>query len=401
MNTSAALGTTESDTLAVGPLLPAVLLALGLLFPTSTGGNISNLLYAVHQLLFCALALWLVLRYGAVGTAPQAWLAGLIVVWCAAATALSPFHDLALGALGVYVTMAFLLLLDLSRLDVAWSTVVLRVASLLLILVAVGVLVASAPVTDWMTANYSVAYAELVPMMVLLRKPVFTFGSHSLAGFFYFLVFYLNFESWRVQRRPADLALALACIAAGIFLTSVTAAVLMSVALVLVFFGTGRARWPLFGTLLLAGGVAGWYYRHELADLVAVSNMLTSFESSASGLSGRFGRDGNLLGSLEAIRSLPLRPIGVSASSTVFFGDSGPVEYLLRGSWPLLLAVYGGLALFLWHNLRWRRHALVLFAVTVAFEVGMTVLTYHRFVYFLPFAVMHLNYLATDPRRTT
>lgn len=371
----------------------AFLLLVGLLFPTSLGGTISNGLYALHQAVFIVVATWLVVRHGALGSPLQVWNAVFVAVWCVAATVFAPFQELALGAFGVYALITMLLVLDLSRLEAPSSRAVLRVATVVLLLAAVGVVAGSALVVEVLTGNYALAYPELLPMMMTLRKPVFTFASHSLAGYFYFVLFYLNFESFRAGRRGVDLALAVGCVLGGAMLTSMTAAVLMPLALVLLFLGSGKARWPLFGALALGAGTAAWMFRSQLADLAAVTNLLATFESSGSGLSGRFGQGGNLLNNLELIRTMPLRPIGLSFSSTVFYGDSGPVEYLLRGSWPLLIGVYGGLALFLWRNLLERRHAVLLFLVTVAFEVGMTVMTYHRFVFLLPFAVMHLNQL--------
>lgn len=381
------------EALHAGALLPATLLAAGLLFPTSVAGNISNGLYALHQALFCLIAAWIVVKYDALGSTLQVWNAVLVVVWCVAASVLSPFQDLALGALGVYALMAILLSLDVAHLETPASPRILRALTLVLLVAAAGVVIGNSFVVELLIGNYGLAYPELLPTMMTFRKPVFTFASHSLAGYFYFLLFYLNLESYVARRRRSDLALAVGCVIGGALLTSMTAAVLMPVALVLLFIRSGRARLPLFGALALGLGGAAWIFRGELAQLAAVTNFLATFESSGSGFSGRFGQGGNLLNNFELIRSMPLRPIGLSFSSTVFYGDSGPVEYLLRGSWLLLGAVYGGLALFLWRNLLSRRHALIIFAVTVAFEIGMTVMTYHRFVFLLPFAVMHLNHL--------
>lgn len=384
------------DARGSGRFLLTAVLALGVFFPTSLSGEISAPLLAVHQLVFCAIVFGLSLRRQVFGSTLQLWNACFIVVWCLGVSVISPFRDLAIGAAGVYVTMAALLSVDVSRLEIPPVTRFLRLVTVIVLATAAGVMTGNEWVVRFLTANFSFAYAELLPTMLVLRKPVFTFGSHSLAGFFYFLFFYLNLETYRAYRRRADLALAVGCILAGALLASITSAVLMTAALLLLFVGIGRARWPLFTALALALALTAWRYRGDIGSFVAVSNMLTSLEFEGGGLSGRFGRSGNLLSNLELIRSQPLRPIGFSFSSTVFYGDSGPIEYVLRGSLPLLLSVYGGFALFLWRNLRLRRDALVLFAVTVAFEVGMSVLTYHRFVYVALFAVLYLNSLASN-----
>ena len=59
----------------------------------------------------------------------------------------------------------------------------------------------------------------------------------------------------------------------------------------------------------------------------------------------------------------------------------------------LLLAVYGGLWLFLVTNLADRRSATWLWVWTVLFEIGFTPLQYFRFVAFVPFLVVYLNSL--------
>ena len=376
-------------------LVLIALLGLGFFFPTSRSGNISTGLVVLHQLMFCAIVLWLGLKRDAFGSQLQLWNASFIVVWCTAATVLSPFSELAIGAASVYFTMACLFALDVSHLESFSATALFRGVTVLVLAAAVAVFARNARVDEFLLANYSFAYADLLPTMLALQKPVFTFGSHSLAGFFYFLLFYLSFETYRAHKTGVDLAIAVCCILAGALLASITSAVLMSWALVLLLLRGGRARLPLLGAFALSLVVIAWRFQNEIGDFVAVSNMLAALEFQGSGLSGRFGGGGNLLNNLELIRAQPFRPTGLSYSASLFFGDSGPVEYLLRGSLPLLVGVYGGFALFLWKNLRMRRHAFMLFAVTFAFEVGMSVLTYHRFAYFLVFAVFYLNSLAS------
>jgi hypothetical protein len=75
----------------------------------------------------------------------------------------------------------------------------------------------------------------------------------------------------------------------------------------------------------------------------------------------------------------------------LYLGDSGVVVNALRGSVPLLIAVYGGLWLFLVSNLADRRTAAWIWFCTVLFEIGFTPLQYFRFVAFVPFLVVYLN----------
>jgi hypothetical protein len=116
-----------------------------------------------------------------------------------------------------------------------------------------------------------------------------------------------------------------------------------------------------------------------------------------AGLRARFSEQGNLAGNLAYLREHPFSPIGLTyGSQRLFYGDSGIVLVLLRGSLPLFLMTYFGFAYLLVRNLRLRGDALWLFAVTFAFEIGYTPLQSFRFTAFLPFAMVYLNDLPNE-----
>ena len=71
----------------------------------------------------------------------------------------------------------------------------------------------------------------------------------------------------------------------------------------------------------------------------------------------------------------------------------------LRGSVPLVIAVYFGLYRFLRDNLSDRRHLTPLLSALLLFETGYTVLTYHRLVYLLTFAILYLDCVAPGQPR--
>lgn len=374
-------------------ILPILLLVVGLLFPTSIGGNIVPSLTVVHGALFTAVALWVGLTRGALGTTLQIWNALFIVVWLFAASLVSPFQELAVGALAAYVPIAALYALDLRRLHAVDLAPVLAAATVFVLAAGILVVTGNPAIDRILTRDYAFAYVDLVPNMVTLRKPVFSFGSHSIAAFFYFLLCYLNLETFRVRRRLLHLVLALGCIGIGCFLTSVTAGVMMAWALALVFVAAKGRRLLLAGLLGLGALGVLLFVRQRLGDLRLAADLLTAFASPTNGLLGRYSGGASLLRNVDQLMSQPFRPVGLTFSPTLFYGDSGPLEYLTRGSVPLLLSMYLGLSAMLWRGLRVRRHAMLLFAATMAFELGYSALAYHRYVYLLPFAVMYLNQL--------
>ncbi len=377
-------------------LVPAFLLIVGLFFPTSVRGNIVVSLPVAHAAMFGALCLWIGLTRDAFGSVFQRWIAAFIVAWLLAMTVLSPFRDLAVGAMANYVPLALLFALDLRSMRIARRIDTLLTVTTLAVL-AVGALAigGSLLIRRVIVASYSSGYPDLVANMLLLRKPVFTFGSHAVAGFFYFLLFYLNLETYRARHSVTHLWLATTCVLGGFFLTSVTAGILMTWASALLFLGAKGHRVVLTVCLVGVAALGITFLSQQLGDLRVLAGLLSSFSSQANGLRGRYSAGGNLLSNLEWLRLHPLRPVGLTYSSSLFFGDSGAIEYLTRGSLPLLLAVYGAFTLFLWKGLLNRRHALFLLCATLAFETGFSVMMYHRYLYLLTFTVLYLNHLSS------
>ena len=112
-----------------------------------------------------------------------------------------------------------------------------------------------------------------------------------------------------------------------------------------------------------------------------------------TGFLGRYGSQGNNLNNFAYVSAHPFRPVGLTAAGNLFIGDSGPVEYLIRGSVPFVILMYGGLFLFLQRNVRSKADLATLFVAILAIESGFTSLTYLRMLYLLPFAVIYLNSL--------
>lgn len=381
-----------------GWLLPVVLLLFGLLLPSSRGGVISTPLVVLHALsMVVIVAVDWAMRQRTVPVG-RTWNSTAILVIVTGATFLAPFPDLAVGGLIPYVALAALLWASVRGYHAAESVRRVFVA-LNVIALAAGILVVggSEPVRDLLVRGYSIAYPELVANMTLWRKPVFTFGSHSVAAVCYYLIFYLNLETYRAEGRRLHLLLAIANVLLGVFLTSMTAGVLMAAAMAqLLWAGRGNRIVPIVALAVLAG--IGLYALNRMEQEIALAEgVRLAFTVEDGGLRSRYAVGGALVGNVQYIMENPLRPIGLAFSPTLFYGDSGPVEYVLRGSVVLLLLVYGGLYAFLRANLAERRHVYHLFGLILLAEIGFTILAFGRFVYLLLFAVIYLNNFGRAP----
>jgi hypothetical protein len=143
----------------------------------------------------------------------------------------------------------------------------------------------------------------------------------------------------------------------------------------------------------------------QIADLPQFAPAVF-LNNDLSGPLARYGRDGELRLAINYVYNHPLSPIGLTAGPLApmevvwtpfrfFIGDSGPLEYLLRGSIPLFFLIYFGLYRFLRRNLVLRSHAWGLFLAILLFESGFSVLSYPRMYYLLPFFVVYLNGVAS------
>ncbi len=376
-----------------------VLVAVGLLWPTSLGANLSVALVVAHLALLCGIV---VLHHWVTGAWPSqgAILTSMgIVAVLFGATMLSPFDRLAPGALAGYGALAMVLTLGTgSAVSVPTAVRVLTVANVALLGVGLCIIVGYQPVQMWLVRWYSFAYPDLVYNMTTWRKPVGPFGSHSIAAVFYYLFFYVQLEAHRSTGRGFHLAIAASNVLVGLALTSVTAGALMGVAgLQLVANALHRPAKavPIAACLVI---VAALVLRSVGDGLDLKTGMALAFTADEAGFRGRYAPGGNLAGTLTYLKENPLRPVGLSESTSVFYGDSGFIEYLLRGSIPLLLLVYGGLGAFLRRNLVRPAHVIHLFAVILVVESGFTMLTYSRLLYLLPVLAWSLNTLALEHR---
>jgi hypothetical protein len=229
--------------------------------------------------------------------------------------------------------------------------------------------------------------------MLAEGKPVLMFGSHSVAGFFFYLLFYVTFQTFAVTRSKLNLVYALSYLGLLTLLFSFTSVVFAAAAMVQIVLHFQWHRSFVAGlvasVLLLAAVFVVPRQMEGIEDLEA--SLLEVTQRQDNGLLGRYSSSGGLMGNLEFIASHPFQPIGLGFSRELWYADSGPVEYLLKGSFPLLFTVYWGAFLFFYRNLRNKRRAVFLFLVFLAFELGYTNLQYIRTQFFLPFLMVYMN----------
>jgi hypothetical protein len=373
-------------------------------FPSSVGGVISRTLTGASLVLTCGLLVALLCLPGGVVPAGLLLATGLgLLGLLGTFTLLSPFTGYSPGVVLIYLAMALLYLVNLRSIGassiVEYAALALSVGSLL---IGLAIVAQVRIVAQILMSYYAAFYPALVPNMVeLLHKPVITFATHSVAGFMIYLLFFMALRAYEIRGRIFFLGLACGHLTLMILLRSTTAAIFASIACVqlgwLVWRRFPRVAGPAFLTALAAPIALGVYFAVRPADVVEAIRTAV-LGDQISGLFVRFRPYGLLAENLNYLSKHPLSPIGVSFSDSLYLGDSGVIVHLLRGSVPFLVAVYGGLFLFLRYNVASRSSAVWLWCVIALFEIGFTPLMYFRFVSFVPLLVVYLNSLESPAR---
>lgn len=380
-----------------------IVAVVGLYLPTSNGGNINDIAKLAYIGGLCTCLVLLILLNGIVS--PYSILTSLLILLSIAlATLVSSLPGLAPGGVIAFVVLALLFMVNLRHLGMSRLIKTTYIGINLVNLVVGWAVVLNVEIADQLLLNlYNDFYPMLLTNMVgWYNKPVLSFGSHSIAGLFMLLFMYLAVRSYIAYRSPVYLLFVLSYVSFLWFLQSVTSLILLAAAAIYCVMAlrptTERSVSYLFLALplvaLLVSALILLNFNEINAALgtgfEAVTRVLTS---PLNGFWGRFSEDGILKQNVAFIAGSWYRPAGLRTDAGLFFGDSGPIEYMVRGSLLLLLSIYGGLFIFLSNNLRRQRTALFLFFLILAAEIGFTHLKYFRLPSLLPFVIVYLNAL--------
>lgn len=374
--------------------LIASLFLIGMYLPTSIGEVRSRAAVAASVALLGILFSVLIFLNG-IGRQSLIWIALSIPAILIACTFVSPLMIVEFGPIYMYCMIGLFCLLRLD--NIRWRPVVGRtflLVNVVNVVMGFGIILQYEPMLQFLKNNYTFSYPELLPLMFALRKPVMMFGTHSVAGFLFFLFFWVNLRTYQVTAKRLYLGFALIYTVFSLFLFSFTSLFFLVWEIGLLTKMGLQRSWKLTVVIVLLLGSAGVFLWQSLDNRkYDLLDYATNFlQSSGNGLAARYSAaSGDLAGNLEFIRDHPFRPIGLTNGGGLLMVDSGPVEYMLRGSLPLLVAIYVGLFGFLENNLSDRRDLRVLFVATLLFELGFSILGYSRTLYLIPFFVVYLN----------
>jgi hypothetical protein len=374
----------------------SLLLVVGLYFPTTASPHLTVFSVSGYLICFGLLAVLVFRRHGR-PSFPVCVLLLSITPLLLMFTFTSGLSTLALGALLEYSVLSMLLITNLIDVDLPqWFGRLWLMVNIINILAGFAIVVGVQMVDDFFIAHYSTAYDELLPNMLAWHKPVLTFGSHSTAAFFLYLFFWINLERYKLAGQKLSLIFSVCCLFLIACLLSVSSVVFSAVGifqLVTHFWSSMRHKfaWAAGSLCLILVTTAFW--RSEINWSASLEVVKTIIGDPGSGLTGRLLAGGTMYYDLQYFKDHPFSPVGASFREGFVFGDDGPLEYMLRGSVPLLLLVYGGLFYFLRRNMISKFHATFFFVAIVMFELGITTLINFRAQCLIPVFVVFLNSL--------
>jgi hypothetical protein len=385
-------------------ILMAIVLGVGFLAPTSIHGDYSLALLGITLSVLLAAVAVLYWQHGCRASVLVTVSLPIMII-LSACTLFSSTFRFGWGVFAQFNLLALVYALDLRRMRTGpLVAVTFKIVNIVYIVWGIGIVIGSDFLKQFTMNWYDQFYEELLPAMLALHKPVLAFGTHSLASFFAYLLFWLNWQNYNATRSRLALAFSICYVGLLLALTSFTSFVLAAVAVtqIAVWLWERSRRALVLGlvglcaTLFLAAGtLADQADRFRAEAPYAAAALLNS---DVGGPLARYGKQGVLKESISFLLEHPLSPVGYTNPPFLFFADSGPLEYMLRGSVPFLCLVYGGLYLFFQYNSPSRKYALTLFLVVLSFEVGFVSLTYFRTLLLLPFLAIYPKYIvATKP----
>lgn len=265
----------------------------------------------------------------------------------------------------------------------------------LIIILGVGIILGNDFIDNFLINFYNSAYEALMPNMLAARKPVATFGTHSVASFMLFFLFYMNIETYKVRPKLIYLITSIVVLLLLIFVRSNAALAYSGISFILLFRIFAKRKSSLFIGLGIV--VAIFLYVSvidpSIVDVFYEYDVLKILTSSDNGLAGRYSGNSVLAPTIDYIKHNPLVPLGFAYSDKLYYTDSGIILFMLRGSIILVLTIYLGFYCFLKDNFLSKRNTVYIFLFFIIFEIGFPVLIAPQVLCFIPFLIVYLNRL--------
>lgn len=302
----------------------------------------------------------------------------------------------------MFIALTLLMCLDFTKVELNFKDLngVLKGVSALTIVIGISLIYRFEPFEKLIRGGYDAFYGGLVDTMISEGKPVNTFGTHSIAGFYMFIFFLLNILAFLKERNYDNLFYSLVLLYFLIAVKSTTsyAYFVMGVVVLLgvIYFINKKYFYFSIGLTLIVFLLYGIN-----SSLVSTLQQNLFSKKSSNGVGIRYGENGTITVQIERILKAPFKGLGYISIWGTYYIDCGITHFAQRLTPIGMVLLYSNFFVLI------KRHLGTIFGIMVfllfmSFEVGFSNLLYFRTLYMLPFILAFLRSLDLEKllRRT-
>ncbi|WP_314065812.1 hypothetical protein [uncultured Vagococcus sp.] len=299
---------------------------------------------------------------------------------------MNPYGMLIYYAL-MFVALMLIFSLDFSGITFEFSSLnrILKVASIITIIMGLSIIINFEPVVNLIKGGYDYFYGGLVGTMINEGKPVNTFGTHSIAGFYLFIFFLMNILAFIKVRHYDNLLYALVLLYFLVEVKSTTSYVYLvlgiGVILLMVFMYDKKYFFILLGGVTIAFLVFGLK-----SDIVTTLKQNLFAKQSSNGVGIRYGKNGTITVQIARILEKPYKGLGYISIWGTYYIDCGITHFAQRVTVLGMILIYSNFFVFIKRHLG-KLFGASLFLLFMSFEVGFSNLLYFRTLFMLPFII--------------
>ncbi len=247
-------------------------------------------------------------------------------------------------------------------------------------------------VIDFTYNNYNQYYDLNAYYQVLTgHKPVMSFGVHSYAAYFYFLLFLLCFATYKIENKKMYLFYSIIYTIFNLFLVSTTAIIFFFA--MCVFFVKEMWKHMNLKRLFLVFGAVVFIIVLIVANFdMLYSRLYINFTNGGNSFVSRYSSNSVFNTNFKIIASSIGIGYNIVDSLDIGYSDSGYIVYMTMGSLPFTVAVYYLLYKFLRSNLKLYRN--IIMFVIFSFEVALPATFNYRFSYMILFVICYMGALS-------
>lgn len=375
-------------------ILFGIMIFIGIYFPSSIKGNISNELMLIQYGVVIFMYLIVLIKNKTINY-KNIYLSLLINILILTFTIIGMnSKKISMITYGAYLpifTLSIMYIIDFKNIYyskyIEYTFITLNIINLFFSLL---IIIGNKTILEFFTNNYTIFYEDILIYAFSLFKPVLTFGSHSIASLYMFIFCVLSYISYIKLRKNIHLVATIGYFITLFFMKSNSSYVYLLLLVIIFLFNANskNRKFLLLGFLIIITILISMGYLDTY-----IQNIESIITNKNNGFSSRYFNSDIFNANYEYIAKNFFLPIGIGYNENLYFTDNGPLIYMLRGGVVLVFSIYYGLYSFLKYNLINNKYVFYSFIILFSFEFAYNNFNFIRTFYIIPFCIVYLNYI--------